>query len=105
MGFFLTMHAFQVVKHDKCCKLQQMKSSALYDENDKFSNFNLFNSGQNCQKEKVPFSPMNISLLAFSGCFFLAKSDFWPVFRFLAKRKNGHFSVIPTVVNVGNFFR
>ena len=39
---------------------------------------------------------MNISLLAFLECFFFGKKkDFWPVFRFSAKRKNGRFSVIP----------
>ena len=40
--------------------------------------------------------------------FFWQKTDFRPVFPFLAKRKSGHFSVIPagtgSVVNVGHFF-
>ena len=50
---------------------------------------------------------MNISLLANFGSFFGKKTDFRPVFRFSAKRKNGRFSVIPagtgSVVNVGYF--
>ena len=38
---------------------------------------------------------MNISLLAFLEFFSLAKkTDFWPVFRFSAERKNGRFSAI-----------
>ena len=60
-------------------------------------------------KKEEPFSKTNISLLADFGCFFfLQKTDFLPIFRFLAKRKNGRFSVSPagtrSVVNVGHFF-
>ena len=53
-------------------------------------------------KKKEPFSQKNINLLADFGCFFLVdfgcfffKSDFLPIFRFSAKRKNGCFSIIP----------
>ena len=52
---------------------------------------------------------MNISLLANFGSFFLPeKTEFRPVFRFSAKRKNGRFSVIPagtiSVIKIGHFF-
>ena len=51
---------------------------------------------------------MNISLLANFGSWFGNKTDFRPVFRFSAKRKNGRFSVNPagtgSVVIVGHFF-
>ena len=74
----------------------------------------LFNSnhvpamtGQSCQKEKVPFSQMNIGLSAFRGWLLWRKTDFRPVFRLSAKRKNGRFSVIffrTTSVGPPNYF-
>ena len=67
----------------------------------------LATTGQSCAKKKVPFSQINISLLAVFGCFFGKKMDFRPKNRFLAKSKNSHFPVIPavtvSVVNVGHF--
>ena len=72
------------------------------------SNHVLATTGQSCGNEKVPFPPMNSSLVSFLGCFFLGKIDFRPVFHFSAKRKSGRFSVIPagtgSVVSVGHFF-
>ena len=43
----------------------------------------LWITGQSCAKEKVPFSQINISLLASFGCFFFLekKPEFRPVFR------------------------
>ena len=68
----------------------------------------LATTGQSCQKKKVPFSQMNISLLANFGFFFWKNTYFRPVFHFSAKRKNGRFSVNPagtgSVVIVGHFF-
>ena len=63
---------------------------------------------QSCTKKKVPFSQINISLLAVFGCFFWKKMDFRPKNCFSAKRKNSRFSVIPavtvSVVNMSHFF-
>ena len=41
------------------------------------SNQVLASTGRSCSKKKVPFSKINISLLANFGCFF-GKTDFWP---------------------------
>ena len=51
---------------------------------------------------------MDISLLAQFWCFFGKQQIFGPFSTFLAKRKNGRFSVIPartgSVVLLGHFF-
>ena len=54
-------------------------------------------TGQSCAKEKVPFSQMNISLLADFGCYFGKKRIFSPFSTFRQSVKTaiyGHFSVI-----------
>ena len=61
------------------------------------SNHVLATTGQNCAKEKVPFSQINISLLADFGCFFGKKRIFGPFSAFRQSVKTavyGHFSVI-----------
>jgi len=54
-------------------------------------------AGKSCANKKVPFSQINISLLA----------DFWPKEHYSANHKSGRFSVIPagtrSVVIVGHF--
>ena len=61
-----------------------------------------------CANKKVPFSQIDISLLANFGSLFLKKNGFLDKNHYLAKRKNGRLSVIPagtsSVVSVGHFF-
>ena len=61
------------------------------------SNYVLATTGKSCANKKVPFSQINMSLLADLWCFFFwkKKADFWPKKHFSVKRKNGRFSVIP----------
>ena len=61
------------------------------------SNHVLARTGQSCAKEKVPFSQINISLLADFGCYFGKKRIFGPFSAFRQSVKTaiyGHFSVI-----------
>ena len=61
------------------------------------SNHVLATTGQSCAKEKVPFSQINISLLAVFGCYFGKKRIFGPFSAFRQSVKTavyGHFSVI-----------
>ena len=60
------------------------------------------------QNVMISLTDQQIVMFFQVNAFFWRKTDFRPVFRFLAKRKSGHFSVIPagtgSVVNVGHFF-
>ena len=59
-------------------------------------------------KEKSTLFPNEYQSFSKFRTFFWKKTDFRPVFRFSAKRKNGRFSVNPagtgSVVIVGHFF-
>ena len=72
------------------------------------SNHVLATTGQSCEKKKVPFSQINISLLQILGVFFWEKRTFGQKKHFSAERKNGHYSEIPvrtrSIVIVGHFF-
>ena len=67
----------------------------------KWSHKKLATTGKSCANKKLPFSQIDISLLANFGCFLEEKG-------FLAERKNGRFSVIPagtrSTVIVGHYF-
>ena len=76
------------------------------------SNHVLATTGRSCGKEKVPFSPMNISLLANFGSFFGKKRIFGPFSAFRQSVKTavyGHFSVIlartRSVYQRGSYYR
>ena len=63
--------------------------------------------GKVVQEKSTLFQNKNHSFSGFRVFFWEKKTEFWPDIRFLAKRKNGRFSVIPagtrSVVNVGHF--
>ena len=76
------------------------------------SNHVLATTGQSCAKEKVPFSQINISLLADFGCYFGKKRIFGPFSAFRQSVKTavyGHFSVIlagtGSVYQRGSYYR
>ena len=76
------------------------------------SNHVLATTGQSCAKEKVPFSQINISLLADFGCYFGKKRIFGPFSAFRQNVKTavyGHFSVIlagtGSVYQRGSYYR
>ena len=53
---------------------------------------------KSCENKEVPFSPMNISLLAFFNKKNWQKMDFGPILRFWPQRKISRFS-FPTLRN------
>ena len=76
------------------------------------SNHVLATTGQSCAKEKVPFSQINISLLADFGCYFGKNRIFGPFSAFRQSVKTavyGHFSVIlagtGSVYQRGSYYR
>ena len=85
---FTEMTISQIQKVEKLirrCKIGRLAKGRIFGRNPNFCAQKAFTSrrtpcsghtSQSCAKKKVPFSQININLLANSGCFFWKKMDF-----------------------------